>query len=35
MFQDLPSLTHIQKTLAFPFIIFTFTPLYTHVHSLP
>ena len=32
MFQNLPSLTHT-KDFAFPFIIFTFTPLYTHVHS--
>ena len=34
MFQDLSSLTHTQKLFAFLFIIFTFTPLYTHVHSL-
>ena len=34
MFQDLSSLTHTKKLFAFLFIIFTFTPLYTHVHSL-
>ena len=27
-------LSHTQKLFAFPFIIFTFTPLHTHVHSL-
>ena len=34
MFQDLPSLTHTKYSFAFPFIIFTFTSLYTHVHIL-
>ena len=34
MFQDLPSLTHTKKLSSFPFSIFTFTPLYTHVQSL-
>ena len=30
-----PSISHTHKKLfAFPFILFTFTPLYTHVHSL-
>ena len=30
-----PSISHTHKKLfAFPFILFTFTPLYTHVHNL-
>ena len=33
MFQDFSSLVHTKKLFAFPFTLFTSTPLYTHVHS--
>ena len=34
IFQDFSSLTHTKELFAFPFMLFTSTPLYTHVHSL-
>ena len=34
MFQDFSFLVHTKKLFAFPFTLFTSTPLYTHVHSL-